>query len=261
MNLIDLNLEDIYKGKATLIKDNKYFSTQQYIEPFVDRTDKLCQGNYLIKAVPANQISITPDGAIDTEDLVFNRINIEAIIPGEYEFEGHQKAIGMVYGLDTRKPVVKFYTGALRSACTNLCVFSPNALNVQELQPETAINYKFVEEAVNMKLVIGEILKQISHQHYTKEQCFNNLGEWIDNCINFKFHTEFGAIKLSETAPISAYKSLFYNEKSDYFAQDGEVTGFDIYNALTDNICNGRSNDICNRFEKVFLAGRIMNLC
>lgn len=44
MNAIDLKLNDIYSGKATMIKDKKYFSTQQYIEPFIDRVDKLCQG-------------------------------------------------------------------------------------------------------------------------------------------------------------------------------------------------------------------------
>ena len=261
MNLTDLTLEDLYKGKATLIKDNKFCSAQSYIEPFIDRVDKLCQGNFIIKAVPAKQISLTSNGDVNTEDLVFNRINIEAVIPGEYEFEGHEKAIGMVYGLDTRKPVAKFYTGALRSACTNLCVFNPSALRVQEILPESPLDYTLVDDVVKMTAVIGEILQRISTQRYTKEGTHKMLGRFIDNCINLKFHSDFGTIKVAESAPISAYKSLFYDEDSEYYAPNDEVTGFQIYNALTDVICNSKSADIVNRFEKIYLAGRIMNLC
>ena len=35
---IDLNL--LLKGKATKIKDREYFSTKQYIEPFLERMSK-----------------------------------------------------------------------------------------------------------------------------------------------------------------------------------------------------------------------------
>ena len=31
------------------------------------------------------------------------------------------EVVGLVYGLDVRKPVVKIYRGGLNRACTNLC--------------------------------------------------------------------------------------------------------------------------------------------
>lgn len=132
MNAIDLNINDLYQGKATMIKDNKYFSTQQYIEPFIDRVDKLCQGNFIIKAQPANQISLTPQGDVNMEDIVFNRVWVQGVLPGEYAYENHQQSINMLYALDTRKPLVKIFKNTLNMACLNMCVFNPEHINIQE---------------------------------------------------------------------------------------------------------------------------------
>ena len=88
----------------------------------------------------------------------------------------------------------------------------------------------------------------------------NNFLKDIDRCINFKFHNDFGTVKLPESLPIEVYKNLFYNEKSDYYTQDNSVSGFDVYQAYTDIICNGKSKDLVNRFEKTLLVSRIMGV-
>ena len=46
------------------------------------------------------------------------------------------EVIGFLYGLDVRKPVVKIYRGYLNRACTNLCVFDHQWLNIQEIGPK-----------------------------------------------------------------------------------------------------------------------------
>ena len=103
-------------------------------------------------------------------------------------------------------------------------------------------------------------LRQLENIEFTKEQMYNELGQQIDSCINFKFHNDFGTVKLPESLPIEVYKNLFYNEKSDYFTQNDIVSGFDVYQAYTDIICNGKSKDLVNRFEKTFLVSRIMGV-
>ena len=107
---------------------------------------------------------------------------------------------------------------------------------------------------------IGVRLNKLSKLEFTKEQCFNELGTWIDRCINKKFVNDFGTIKLSESTPIEAYKNLFYNEKSPYFTKDDIITGFDAYQSFTDIICNGKSADLVNRFEKTYLVSQIMGI-
>ena len=256
---MELTIDQLLQGKATRIKDKEYFTTEQYVVPFLERMSKFTN-EFIIQSIPADQISLTPNGDVNFEDIIYNRVNIEAVLPNEYCYEGHKQVVGFVYALDTRKPVVKEYMGGLRTACLNLCTFNPAALSVQELQPEHAIDYNFLNYCLELVDDMGVKLRQLENMEFTKEQMYNELGQQIDRCINFKFHNDFGTVKLPESLPIEVYKNLFYNEKSDYFTQNDIVSGFDVYQAYTDIICNGKSKDLVNRFEKTFLVSRIMGV-
>lgn len=256
---MNLTLQDLLKGKATRIKEKEYFSTEAYVTPFLERASKYTD-NFIVQVKPANQISLTPNGEINTDDIIYNRVNIEAVLPEEYAFEGHTQVLGFVYALDTRKPIVKLYTGALRSACLNLTVFDPQALQVTALEPETAINYSFLNHCMEMTNIITDRLNRLSNMVFTKEECFTELGRWVDNCITNKFTSEFGTVKLAESTPIEAYKNLFYNNKSEYYTKENTITGFDVYQSFTDLICNGKNADLVNRFEKCYLVSKIMGI-
>lgn len=256
---MELTIDQLMRGKATRIKDKEYFTTEQYVTPFLERMSKLTN-EFIIQAKPADQISLTPNGDINFEDIIYNRVNIEAVLPNEYCYEGHKQVVGFVYALDTRKPVVKEYMGGLRTACLNLCTFNPAALSVQELVPEKAIDYNFLNYCIELVDNMEEKLHQLENMEFTKDQMYNELGMQIDRCINYKFHNDFGTVKLPESLPIEVYKNLFYNEKSDYFTQNNVVSGFDVYQAYTDIICNGKSKDLVNRFEKTLLVSRIIGV-
>ena len=256
---MELTIDQLLQGKATRIKEKEYFTTEQYVTPFLERMSKFTN-EFIIQAKPADQISLTPNGDVNFEDIIYNRVNIEAVLPDEYCFEGHKQVVGFVYALDTRKPVVKEYMGGLRTACLNLCTFNPAALSVQELEPEKAINYGFLNHCLEMADDMGAKLRMLSDMEINRNQMFNALGLQIDRCINFKFHNDFGTVKLPESLPIEVYKNLFYNEKSDYFTKENSVSGFDVYQAYTDIICNGKSKDLVNRFEKTLLVSRILGI-
>ena len=100
----------------------------------------------------------------------------------------------------------------------------------------------------------------LSDIEFTRDEMYNQLGMQIDRCINYKFHNDFGTVKLTESLPIEAYKNLFYNEKSEYYTKENSVSGFDVYQAYTDIICNGKSKDLANRFEKTLMVGQILGI-
>lgn len=252
---MEISLDQLLKGKQTSIKNKNYFQTAAYVEPFLERMSKLTD-DFRVQVKLPDQITLENE----KEDITYNRVNIEAILPDEYAFEGHKRVVGFVYALDTRKAIVKQYVGSIRSACLNLCVFNPDALQVSELEPETSINYSFLNNCLSLVDSANSILTKLSNTTYSKVQCQENLGNWIDNTIKCSFTRGFGKVKLSESTPIEAYKNLFYNEKSSYYSKESEVTGFDIYNSFTDLVCNGTKADIINRFEKVFLVAQILNL-
>lgn len=258
MNAIELKLDDIYRGKATMIKDKKYFTTQQYIEPFVDRVDKLCQGNFIVKAQPANQISLTPNGDINMEDVVFNRVWVQGVLPEELGYDNHQQSINMLYALDTRKPLVKIFKNALNMACLNMCVFNPDFINVQDLEPEAAVDYNPVKYILSLADDTKVKLEEISKISIDPDDLKIAMGRWIDNCIKRKYTSTYGTIKISETMPIEVYKNILLDPKSPYYRKDQVIDGFTIYNAFTDLITNDKGKDIVNKFEKILMVEGIM---
>lgn len=254
-----ITADQLMLGLPTKIKDKEYLSTKAYVQPFLDFMSKKTD-EFIINVKPADQISLTVDGDLNFDNIVYNRVNIEAVLPDDYAFDGHKRVVGFVYGLDTRKPVVKMYVGAIRSACLNLCVFNPEALSVQELNPEENINYSFLKQCLSMTDTIGVTLKKLDEVEFSKEECYEQLGRWVDNCINKKYSTGFGTVKLAESTPIDAYKNLFYNKKSEYYSENDVVSGFQIYNAFTDIVCNNKTPDLVNRFEKVHLVSQVIGV-
>lgn len=255
---MELTTEQLFKGKATRIKEKEYFTTEAYVTPFMERVSKLTN-NFIINAKPADQISLTKEGEVNFDDVIYNRVWIQGVLPEEYAWDNHKRVISMIYALDTRKPLVKFYVGALNMACLNLCVFNPEMLNVAELEPESAINYSFLRNALSLTDETASMLKQLSNMEFKRDAIFDDLGHWVDNCINAKINTGFGTVKLAESAPIDVYKDLFYDEKSKYYTTDDRVDGFTVYNAFTDLITQDKK-DLVNKFEKTLLIKDIMNL-
>ena len=87
------------------------------------------------------------------------------------------------------------------------------------------------------------------------------LGLWIDNCINKDFSNGYGRIKIATSTPIDAYKQLLYIEDSPYYQENqDEINYFDIYNSFTDLICNDKDKDIVNKYEKCYLLNKILNI-
>ena len=255
---MELTVEQLLQGKATKIKEKEFFTTKAYVEPFFERMSKYTE-EFIINVKPADQISLTPSGEVNFDDIVYNRVWVQAVLPDEYAYENHKRVMSMLYALDTRKPVVKMYTGALNMACLNLCVFNPDALNVAELEPITAINYSPINLLMGMNDTIKSTLEKLDKMIFNRNEIYEDLGLWIDRCITSKFNSGFGTVKITESAPINVYKDLFYNEDSKYYSQGEEVDGFTVYNAFTDLITQDKK-DLVNKFEKTLLIKEIMDI-
>ena len=260
---MEITLEQAYSGKPTRIKNNEFFGTRAYLEPFIDRMSALTS-DFRIQAKLPDQITYTREGEINTDDITYNRLYVQAILPREYEINGHKEVIGMVYGLDVRKPVVKFYCGVENSACTNLCVFSPDALAVQGMESETAIDYRPLNRLLDQTDNVATYLRALQNTEFncSTQNINESLGKWIRNTMNYSFDNGFGKVKLATSIPIDAYKQLFVDEDSDYYVhslQDG-TTMFNVYNSFTQIVTNQRSKEVMNEFEKILLLKDILEL-
>lgn len=262
---MELTIEQLLQGKSTRIKNKDYFPTAAYVEPFLERAQKLTS-EFRVQVQLPTQITYTASGDINTEDITYNRVLIEAILPDEYKFNSdpHRAVLGMVYGIDVRKPVVKFFKGQERMSCTNLCVFSPQLLACQDLEAETAVDYSPFERIIEQTDDTATWMKKLIETDFNcaTQNVNESLGRWIRNCINMSFDNHYGKAKLAVSTPIDAYKSLFEKEDSDYYAgvDSGDISMYQVYNAFTQVLTDGMKKDPFNIFEKTLLLKSILSL-
>lgn len=261
--MAELSINELLAGKATRIKNKDYFPTAAYVEPFLDRVQKFTS-EIRVNAVLPSQITYSADGTLNTEDITYNRVVVEAVLPDEYKFSDdlHKPTIGMVYGLDVRKPVVKFFKGLERCVCTNLCVFSPELLACQDLEPECAIDFRPLERIISQTDDTAAWLKKLIS---TKFDCNpsninESLGKWVRNCINYSYNNSYQPVKIACSTPIDAYKLLFHNQESDYYVgTERDTDMYQVYNAFTQILTDSRKKDAFNIFEKTLLIKDIID--
>lgn len=257
---MEITLNELLKGKATRIKDKAFFQTESYVEPFLERLNKFTD-DFRIKVELPDQVTVTKREDVDFEDITYNRVWIQAVLPPEYDIDNHQDVIGMVYGLDVRKPIVKFYRGGLNKACCNLCVLDPSYLHVQELLPTKAIKFGGLDTIINKSNEIKDFLLKLRNTPFinTEENINENLGKWVRNTLDLSYDNGLGKAKLATSTAIDAYKLLFKDFKSPYFISGETSTMFNVYNAFTELISN-KDKDIINECEKTLLVKDIIGL-
>ncbi len=262
--MAEIQLNELLAGRRTRIKNRDYFQTAAYVEPFLDRVQKISKEIRVQVQLPT-QITYTANGDINTEDITYNRVLIEAILPDEYKFndDPHRAVLGMVYGIDVRKPVVKFFKGQERMSCTNLCVFNPQLLSCQDLEPETQIDFKPLERIIEQTDDTATWLKKLIETEFdcSEHNVNESLGRWIRNCINYSFNNHYQPVKIACSTPIDAYKSLFEKEDDDYYiGLNGNTSMYQIYNAFTQELTDGMKKDPFNIFEKTLLLKDILDI-
>lgn len=251
----NLTIEELFKGKETIIKNKEFFSTKTYVEPFLDRMSQFTK-DFRIQAVMPEQVTKTKN----VEDVTFNRVLVQAVLPEENIIDNHEEVIGFLYGIDVKKPVVKIYRGYLNSACTNLCVFNPTWLNVQELIPGDPINFNPITELLSFQNDFKVRINKMKSTYLDRRERKRLLGEWVDYSLRCSEDYGFGKVKITQTTPIDAYKSLFIDQDSDYYIPEGyDPTLFDVYNAFTQIITDDKK-DMMNKFEKTIIINKLLNV-
>lgn len=249
---MNLSIDELLRGKGTIIKNKEYFPTKVYVEPFLDKMSSFTN-NFVCKAQLASQLTN------EENNEIYNRVWVQAILPEEYAYENHKQSVNLLYALDKQKPIVKLFKNTVNMACLNMCVFSPEYLQVSELEPGSRINFAFIKNVMEMTDNTQALLKTLSNTIIKREDIFNELGHWIDRCIEIPFKSSYGTVKIARSLPTDVYESLSKKKDSPYYSED-DYNGFDIYNAFTDIICNDKDKDILNKYEKVYLVSKILNI-
>lgn len=252
---MDISIQELLKGKSTLIKNKEFFPTKTYVEPFIEKMTTFTD-DFRIQVKLPDQMTFNKDAT----DLTYNRVLIQAVMPEKYCIDGHDEVIGFLYGIDVKKPVVKIYRGYLNQACTNLTVFNPQWIDVQEMIPGDPINYKSITQLMEQTSDFNLKLKGLKDTYLSRDLRKQYLGEWVDYSLRESQDYGFGKVKIAVSTPIDAYKQLFIDSESDYFIPEGiDPTMYDVYNAFTQIITDDKK-DIMNKFEKTMIINRLLKV-
>lgn len=254
---MEITLSELLEGKSTIIKNKEFFPTKTYVEPFIERMSKFTD-NFKINVKLPDQMTTSQN----TPDLAFNRVWIQAILPQQYSIDSHDEVIGMVYGIDPKKPIVKIYRGMLNSACTNLTVFNPQWQSVQELVPGEVINYAPMKNLMEMTSDFAIKLEQLKSTYIGggQREREQELGKWVNFTIKESEEDGFGKVKLANSVAIDAFKQLYIDTDSPYYTPPGmETCLFDAYNAFTQVITDDKK-DLMNKFTKTILISRLLGV-
>ena len=253
---MEITAKELFDGKSTLIKSNEFFPTKTYVEPFFETMSKFTD-NFIIKVITPDQMSFNTKDEIDT---VFNRVWVQAVLPEKYMIDNHDETYGLVYGLNVKKPVFKLYKGGLNRACTNLCVFDPSWMEVQEIQPGEPINYEPLQRLIEKENNLRLILNSLKNDHLIREDHKIHLGEWVNYVITNYDERGYGKVQISESTPIKAYKSLFLDADSEYYIPEGiNPSKFDVFNAFTELITHD-ARDVLNKVEKTLMLTEMLKV-
>lgn len=254
---MELELNDLLNGKSTKIKSKEFLPTRAYVEPFLEKFKDI-QVKFTCHAELPKQITIDDN---NNNDITYNRVWVEAIMPDEYTIDNHYKSFGMVYGLDTRVPQCKFYLSSINSACTNMMVFNPTWMKIQNMESNKPLDFDLLDSIINTNYKVHDYIVALQNLLFTNtlENKENLVGSWCDRCIDMDYKIGKSKVSLSPSTAIKVYKSLFKDDKSDYYVGLDDTNYFKIYNAWTYMISN-QDPDIINKFEKTYLVSKILNL-
>lgn len=251
----EITLQELYRGKSTLIKNKEFFATQHYVEPFIEKMSKFTD-RFEIKVKLPDQMTTNAN----MTDITFNRVVVEAVLPKKFTIDDHDEVIGLVYGIDVRKPVAKLYRGYINQVCTNLSVFNPSWLNIQELIPGDPINYTPIQELMEKTNDFAVYLDKLKSTYIGRDEATNYLGKWVDYALREGDDYGFGKVKIAVSTPVDAYKQLFIDEDSQYYIPQGyDPTLFDVYNSFTQIITDDK-RDILQKFEKTMIINKLLRV-
>ena len=255
---MEITIEKLLEGKSTVIKENEYLETKEYVNPFIELMKKFTN-DFSIQVQLPSQLTITDS----KEDITYNRVWVQAIMPEKCNKAGYAETYNLVYALDVRKPIYKIFKAYKDRKTSNLFVFNSMWLNVYELKPKE----NFIE--------FDEIIKNLMQLTDDSEIRFNKmqkeflssdtedrqqkLGELIEDSMLFEINNKGGKVKIAPVMVLKAYQNVYLDSSSKNYVPDTEKCSmFNYVNAFSSLITED-NKDIVNRFEKNLLIYKMFN--
>lgn len=245
-----LTIDEVLKSKVYVSEKRgvNFHSPRQYIEPFLEKFKNINGVQYETK-VSGSVINKEED---DTINAAYSRIGVKVTLPENYRINEHNSVIGMVYALDTIKPIMKVYSGEDADACLNLCIFGAQYFHSVEILARTANIYEragmYIEGVEKQLADFQKIYEQLNDRQYRGKEIDEIMGRLLRSCYNNK---------LIGTNPVLAALKDLENPKSVYAIKENNTSAWNIYSAMTQYITD--KVDIAEKPTKTVMVSNLFH--
>ena len=247
---MEITISNLLDVKCTVIKENEYLSTKEYVSPFIEVMKKFTT-DFSVQVQLPSQLTITDS----KEDITYNRVWVQALLKDNSY--GYAETINLVYALDVRKPIYKIFKAYKDRKTGNLFAFNSQWINVYELKPN--------EEFVDFEPIVKHLLELTDDSDKRFDNLENNtvsseteerqqfLGELIENSMLFEITNKGGKVKIAPQMVLKAYQNVYMDSSSRNYVGEEECTKLNYLDAFSSLITED-DKDIVNRFEKNLLV-------
>lgn len=247
---MEKQLEEILTSKI-YVKENgalSFLSPNEYLKPFIDIVSPKAQ-SWEVKTSEAVVNKNTEDEVLN---ISYPRVVVEARLGGS--IPGFESVIGLIYALNTQRPIMKIYSGQNVSACTNLTIFNSEFLFQQDLLGNYREVYSkakdFYDHKVEEIVEFEEVYTRLNNTQLTRQQLNDKMGDMLLKSPR----TRLGTTPIVQAAKMLMDSSSAY---SVYKGNSFQCSEWNIFNAVTQAL---GSSDITERPTKtVSLAKLFLN--
>lgn len=255
---MEITIGKLLEGKSTVIKENEYLTTKEYVSPFIDVMKKFTT-DFSVQVQLPSQLTITDS----KEDITYNRVWVQAIMPEKCNKAGYAETYNLIYALDVRKPIYKVFKAYKDRKTNNLFVFNSMWINIYDLKPKENF-IEFDETIKNLMQLTDD--SEIRFNKMNKEFLSSNaedrqqkLGELIEDSMLFEINNKGGKIKIAPAMVLKAYQNVYLDSSSRNYIPDTEECSMFNYVDAFSSLITEDNKDIVNRFEKNLLIYNMFN--
>lgn len=244
---MEITLDLLLKGKPTIIKEREFLPTKEYVGEFIKVMSNFTD-NFVVNVTLPTQLTLTNK----EEDITFNKVWIQAIIPGE----GLREVINLVYVLDIKKPCYKIFRTYSEEG--RHITFNDDWMVTGEIKDEP---FKLpIKELMGKENKVPMFLTKMKNTFLSDENKYDLLGQLVEKSMLYEYNSISGKVKLSPNTIIKAHESVYLDSTSKLYKKDQEATVYDLFTAFLTVIKDGYKKDPINVFEKSRLAEQILNI-
>lgn len=229
MQIHNISVDELRQSKV-FVKEGSGISFPSSKE-FADRfTDIFSDSEDIVVQAQSPVVNAELEGKLN---IAYPRVMIEASY--KPALPGFTPMFGMVYSLETAKPVIKVYSGYNVRACMNLHIFNAEKVFEQPILGNIRDIYPKLQEFKIQKEKEAEEFKRIYDDLRTHMYTEGELNETLGRILRSAGKSKIGTNAVMEaTKLLDDPSSNYYVNKGDNFA----CSAYNLYNAVTYYISN-----------------------